>query len=104
MKIIKYLHALILALFLVVSHVNGQVSFTVTNSNASPNTARATASLYTIQLNAITSTSLNFDVSITFTTAFILSSVSQCSLMINNNLVSSAVCNLIIASNAIIFK
>lgn len=103
MSSIKSFLLLLLTLTFLLNNTHAQVSFTVTNSNASPNTARSTSSLYTIQLNAITTTSLSFDISVTFTSAFILSAVSQCSLTLNNNLSSTAVCALNVTSNSIIF-
>jgi len=105
MKVAKTIFSLLFILLTLITSTQSQVSFTVANSNTSPNTARHTNSLYTFQLSAIISTSINFDVGITFTpaSAFILSGVSSCSFMINNVLVNSAQCTYQSSSNAIIF-
>lgn len=92
-----------LVLLTLLLKVYSQVSFTVSSSSVSPNTARSSSSQYTILLNAITTFSTTFDLSITFTSAFVLSTVSSCQLYINNNLVTSALCALTSSSNQITF-
>ena len=80
MKLTRLL-SLSLCLCVMMTTLNAQVSFAVASSGVSPNTTR-TISQYTIQLNAITSFSTNFDLSVTFPSAFslglprLLSSVS----------------------------
>lgn len=84
--------------------INTQVSFTVASSSVNPTTARQTSGQYSIQLNAITTFSTNFDVSITFSSAFSLSTLTGCQLSINNAIVSTAVCKLTTASNLVTFS
>jgi len=81
-----------------------QLSFTVSSSAASPNTARSSNSQYSIQLNAITANSSNFDLSITFTSAFSLSAVTGCQLQINSVSIPNALCQLNSGSNLISFS
>jgi hypothetical protein len=103
MKLISFFHALI-GVFGLFTLLNGQVSFTVTSSAVSPNAARSTSSQYTIQLTAITSFSTNFDVSVTFPTGFILTTLSGCQLSINAVVKSSAVCSNTSSSNLVSFS
>ena len=70
MKLTRLL-SLSLCLCVMMTTLNAQVSFAVASSGVSPNTTR-TISQYTIQLNAITSFSTNFDLSVTFPSAFSL--------------------------------
>ena len=72
--------------------VQGQVSFTVNSVTASPSTARATNAQYVIQLSAIGSFSTNFDIQLSYTSAFALSSLSGCTVAVNGATVASAVC------------
>ena len=77
------------------------VSFTVTATSATPNTARSTNSQYQIQLSPTSSFSTDFDLVLSFPAAFTLSSVSACTVTINGATVSSAVCTL--SSPSIVF-
>lgn len=80
-----------------------QLSFTVVSSAASPNTARSSASTYTITMNAITSASLNFDAAVSFTSAFVFSSLNSCQAVLNSNVVATASCSLASGSNMVQF-
>lgn len=102
MKLTRLL-SLLLCLCVMMTNINAQVSFTVASSSVSPNTTR-TISQYTIQLNAITSFSTNFDLSVTFPSAFSLGTLSGCQLSINAAVVSSAVCTLTNSSNLVTFS
>ena len=99
----KLISCWIFVAFLIVASV-GQVSFTVTSSTVSPNTARSTTSQYSLQLNAITSYSSTFDILLTFPSAFSLGSPSACQLSINASPVSTAVCEKAPSSNLITFS
>jgi hypothetical protein len=103
MKLISFFNVWI-CLCLLLTGLNAQVSFTVTSSTVSPNNARSTSSQYTIQLNAITTFSTNFDVSVTFTSAFSLSSLSGCQVSINASPRTGTLCFLTSASNLISFS
>lgn len=102
MKLTRLL-SLLLCLCVMMTTINAQVSFTVASSSVSPNTTR-TISQYTIQLNAITTFSTNFDLSVTFPSAFSLGTLSGCQLSINAAVVSSAVCTLTNSSNLVTFS
>lgn len=102
MKLISFFSVWI-CLSLLLAGLNAQVSFTVTSSTVSPNNARSTSSQYTIQLNAITTFSTKFDVSVTFTSAFSLTTLTGCQLSINA-LPKSTACTLTSASNLISFS
>lgn len=102
MKLISLFNVWI-CISLLLTGINAQVSFTVTTSTVSPNNARSTSSQYTIQLNAITTFSTNFDVSVTFTSAFSLTTVTGCQVSINA-VPKTTVCMLTPASNLISFS
>jgi len=89
--------------FGLINLLNAQVSFTVASSTVSPNTARSASSTYTIQLNAITTFNTNFDVSVTFPSAFSLTGLTGCQVSINGG-VRSTTCNLTPASNLVSFS
>ena len=97
---LKLTHILTI-LFLVASAL-AQLSFTVASASASPNTAASANSQYSILLNAITSFSTNFDVSLTFTSAFQIASVSNCRALLNGANISTAQCA--VSSNSIVFS
>ena len=95
-------YSIILLAFVLLHCTVLNVSFTVTSTTASPNSARSAASQYQIQLSAITSFSTNFDVAINFPTGFSLSSATTCSVTLNGAAVSTAVCTQ--NSNSIVFS
>lgn len=79
-----------------------QVQLTVTSASASPNTARSSNSRYQINLSPITSFSNNFDISLAFTSAYSVTSVTGCSVILNGNALSSSICSA--SSNVITFS
>lgn len=90
-----------LLLLMLCKLASASVSFTVAASSVAPDTARSPSSLYSMTLNAISVTTLNFDIYVTFPSDFKLTSVSGCQLLINSNTVPSAQCA--ISSNIITF-
>lgn len=94
--------ATVLTIFMFLVCAYSQVSFTVNSVTASPNTARATSSQYIIQLTPIGSFSTNFDIQISYTSAFQLSTLTGCSVTLNGANVTSAVCTR--NSNSITFS
>ena len=78
MQLMKPRYAIIFVLFVLFITSADAVSFTVTSTTATPNTARSTNSQYQIQLSAITSFSTNFDIAISVPAGFSLSSVTSC--------------------------
>ena len=78
MKLMTKRYSIILLAFVLLSCKVENVSFTVTSTTASPNSARSTASQYQIQLSAITSFSTDFDIAINFPTGFSLSNATSC--------------------------
>ena len=86
---------------LAVTLASAQVSFTVASAVANPNTARSSNSQYTIVLNAITSFSTTFDLSVSFASAFSITSVSGCQALLNGAALPSAQCAA--SSNSIVF-
>jgi hypothetical protein len=98
-----YKNATIIVIILLFIHsVHSQLSFTVASASASPNTAASSNSQYSILLNAITSFTTNFDVSLSFTSAFSITSVSNCKALLNGSTISTATCAL--SSNSIVFS
>lgn len=93
-------HLLLLAMALHLALT--QVQLTVTSASASPNTARSSNSRYQINLSPITSFSTNFDISLAFTSAYSITSVTGCSVILNGNSLSSSVCS--VSSNVITFS
>ena len=93
---------LIVILLLLVTTIHSQLSFTVASASATPNTAASTNSQYSILLNAITSFNTNFDVSLAYTSAFSITSVSNCRALLNGATISTAVCA--VSSNSIVFS
>lgn len=86
---------------LLITLTQSQLSFTITSATTSPNTARSSNSQYQIVLNAITSFSTTFDLSVSFTSAFSITSVSSCQALLNGITISTAQCSA--SSNSIIF-
>ena len=97
----RYAYFLILALTLL-GVSRAQVSFTVNSVTASPSTARATNAQYIIQLSAIGSFSTNFDIQLSYTSAFSLTAVSACTVSLNAATIPSATCTR--NSNSITFS
>lgn len=79
-------------------------SFTPTAISVSPNYAKSLNSAYSFSFSSITSFNYNFEIRIFFPSQFSLVSPTACSLLINTNLVSSAVCSLSSQTNEIIFS
>ena len=78
------------------------VSFTLTSTSTSPNTARSTNSQYLMQMSATTTFATDFDITVSFTNAFTLSTLSACSVSLNGNSLASAQCNR--NGNSIVFS
>lgn len=91
----------IIILLLLAAHAHAQVSFTVASATTTPNTAASSNSQYNIVLNAITSFSTNFDVSLAFTSAFSVTAVSNCRAILNGANISSLCA---VSSNSIVFS
>lgn len=101
MRPIPSLAQIVTILFLITSTL-AQLSFTVASASTTPNTAASSSSQYSVLLNAITSFSSNFDVSLTFTSAFQITSVSNCRAVLNGANISTAQCG--VSSNSIVFS